>query len=205
MTDFPGEGKPAGKPVVAPQSRSIDWSHTIARVTIEGKPRRIVTAQDEGGRTRLARVEEVPREAAAALPREVLARNYPHGMPDVRAVWGTDELPFRLPCDGEPPSLTLPGPRGIRVSVTQLPAGWIGEMFWSERVDVLWVMAGELTYVTDGGDEVVVEPGDIVIQNGANKALHNRGDVPVMMGAVMCGAVFEGETPPDEAYHGPPR
>jgi hypothetical protein len=174
-------------------------------VTPDGKPRRIVTAPDAHGRTRLAHVGEVPSEAAAELPADVLARNYPHGMPDVRAVWGSEELPFRLPADGEPPSLELPGPRGIRVSVTQLPPGWAGEMFWSERVDVLWVMAGELTYVTDGGDEIVVEPGDIVIQNGANKAFHNRGEVPVMMGAVMCGAVYSGATPPAGQYHGPPR
>jgi quercetin dioxygenase-like cupin family protein len=175
-------------------------------MALDGKPRRIVTGQDEHGMTRLARVEEVPRESAAELPPEVLARNYPQGMPDVRAVWGGSELPFALPTDGEqPPSLELPGPRGVRVSVTQFPPGWTGKMFWSERVDVLWVMSGELTYVTDGGDEIVVEPGDIVIQNGANKAFHNRGAVPVMMGAVMCGAVFEGATPPPDQYHGPPR
>jgi hypothetical protein len=177
----------------------------MTRMTPDGKPRRIVTAQDARGLTRFARIEEVPRESAAELPPDVLARSYPHGMPDVRAVWGTDELPFALPAGGDPPSLGLPGPRGVRVSVTQFPPGWTGKMFWSERVDVLWVMSGALTYVTDGGDEVVVEPGDIVIQNGANKAFHNRGDVPVLMGAVMCGAVFAGETPPVDQYHGPAR
>jgi quercetin dioxygenase-like cupin family protein len=171
----------------------------------EGKPRRIITAQDADGRTRLARVEEVPQVSGATLPADVLARNYPPGAPDVRVVWGTEELPFALPADPDPPSVALPGPRGIRVSVTTFPPGWTGEMFWSERVDVLWVMSGELTYVTDGGDEVVVEPGDIVIQNGANKAFHNRGAEPVRMGAVMCGAVFAGATPPMSQYHGPPR
>jgi quercetin dioxygenase-like cupin family protein len=171
----------------------------------EGKPRRIVTGQDAVGKTRLVRVEEVPRESGADLPADVLARNYPHGAPDVRVVWGCEALPFELPAGPEPPSTSLPGPRGVRVSVTTFPPGWTGEMFWSERVDVLWVMSGELTYVTDGGDEVVVEPGDIVIQNGANKAFHNRGSVPVRMGAVMCGAEFVGATPPPDAYHGPPR
>jgi hypothetical protein len=177
----------------------------MARMAAEGKPRRIITAPDSDGRTRLARVEEVPAVSGAALPPDVLARNYPHGAPDVRVVWGTEELPFTLPAGPEPPSTALPGPRGIRVSVTTFPPGWSGEMFWSERVDVLWVISGELTYVTDGGDEIVVEPGDIVIQNGANKAFYNRGTVPVAMGAVMCGAVYAGETPPMDQYHGPPR
>jgi uncharacterized cupin superfamily protein len=76
-------------------------------------------------------------------------------------------------------------------------------MFWSSRVDILWVMAGELTYVTDRGDEIVVGPGDLVVQNGANKAFFNRGQVPVHMGAVMCGAVQTDRTPPLEQYHGP--
>jgi hypothetical protein len=170
-----------------------------------GKPRRIVTALDEQGRTYISRVEEVPAERSERLAPDVEARSYPHGVPDVRVVWDCGQLPAVLPADPDAaPSGKLPGPQGVRVSVTIFPPGWEGEMFWSSRVDILWVMAGELTYVTDRGDEVVVGPGDLVIQNGANKAFANRGKVPVHMGAVMCGAVQAGATPPLERYHGPP-
>src|SRR4051794_37632716 len=91
-------------------SQSNDWWHRMARMAAEGKPRRIITAPDSDGRTRLARVEEVPAVSGAALPPDVLARNYPHGAPDVRVVWGTEELPFTLPAGPEPPSTALPGP-----------------------------------------------------------------------------------------------
>ena len=167
-------------------------------------PRRIVTALDEQGRSYVARVEQVPAARSERLPPEIEARSYPHGVPDVRVVWDCDELPCVLPVDPEASaSGTLPGPRGVRVSVTILPPGWEGEMFWSSRVDVLWVMSGELTYVTDRGDETVVGAGDLVIQNGVNKALFNRGAEPVHMGAVMCGAIQTGTTPPRDRYHGP--
>jgi hypothetical protein len=167
-------------------------------------PRRIVTALGADGRSYIARVEEVPPAVSQALPSDVQARSYPHGVPDVRVVWDCDELPVVLPADPDVgPSGVLPGPRGVRVSVTILAPGWEGEVFWSSRVDILWVMAGELTYVTDNGDEIVVGAGDLVVQNGVNKGFSNRGPVPVQMGAVMCGAVQSGPTPPPERYHGP--
>jgi hypothetical protein len=168
-------------------------------------PRRIVTALREDGLSYIARTEEVPADRSQRLPAEVEARSYPRGVPDVRVVWDCDELPVVLPAAADSqPSGRLPGPRGARVSVTVFPPGWEGEMFWSNRVDVLWVMAGELTYRTDSGDEVVVGQGDIVIQNGANKAFFNRGREPVHMGAVMFGAIQAGPTPPLQRYHGPP-
>jgi hypothetical protein len=167
-------------------------------------PRRIVTALDEQGQSYIARVEQVPPNTSEALPPDVQARSYPNGVPDVRVVWDYDELPVVLPADPDAgPTGRLPGPRGVRVSVTILPPGWEGEIFWSSRVDILWVMAGELTYVTDRGDELVVGPGDLLIQNGVNKGLSNRGTVPCHMGAVMCGAVQSGPTPPRDRYHGP--
>jgi quercetin dioxygenase-like cupin family protein len=172
-------------------------------------PRRIVTALDERGVSYLARVEEL----AAAGPdvgrpdsADVAYPGWRDGdRPDVRVAWGCDELPFRLPVDPEAtPSGAHPGPLGVRVSVVTYPAGWQGEMFWSNRVDVLWMLAGELVYRTDGGDEVVLRPGDVVIQNGTNKAFENRSAEPVTFGAVMFGAVNAGPTPPRERFHGAP-
>jgi hypothetical protein len=174
-------------------------------MALSGRPRRIVTALDEQGMTYIARVEEVPAHRSGRLPPDVQARSYPHGAPDVRVVWDWEELPVILPADPDAePMGALPGPLGARVSVTIFPPGWEGEMFWSSRLDILWVMAGELTYVTDRGDEIVVGTGDLVVQNGANKAFFNRGSEPVHMGAVMLGAVQRGPTPPLESYHGQP-
>jgi hypothetical protein len=174
-------------------------------MTQSGKPRRIVTAQDADGLTYIARVEEVPGGRSRGLPDDVRRRSYPRGTPDVRVVWDCDQLPAVLPADPEAePSGRLPGSQGARVSVTIFPPGWEGEMFWSNRVDILWVMAGELTYITDRGDEIVISAGDLVVQNGANKKFLNRGSLPVHMGALMIPAVQSGLTPPLEQYHGPP-
>jgi quercetin dioxygenase-like cupin family protein len=173
-------------------------------------PRRIVTAVNEHGVSYLGRVEEIPLADTAGERADSVDVAYPRWRegerPEVRVAWGCDELPFRLPVDpAVTPTGAHPGPLGVRVSVVTYPPGWRGEMFWSNRVDVIWVVAGELTYRTDGGDEVVVRPGDVVIQNGTNKAFENHGREPVTFGAVMFGAVNEGPTPPLDRFHGSPQ
>lgn len=44
----------------------------------------------------------------------------------------------------------------------------------------------------DSGEVVTARPGDILIQNGVNKAMQNRGQVPVHIGVVMCAATADG-------------
>jgi hypothetical protein len=166
-------------------------------------PRRIVTGLDEHGRSFLAHVEEVPASARFNVSEETIARSYPNGPPAVHTIWSCDALPFELPTDPAAfPSGAHPGPLGMRVSVTIFPPGWTGEMFWSDRVDVLWMMSGELRYVTDSGDEIAFGAGDILIQNGTNKAFFNDRDEPAAMGCVMFGAVRTGPTPPSHQFHG---
>lgn len=166
-------------------------------------PRRIVTALGDDGRSYLARVEEIHADERLNISSETIARSYPQGPPAVHTIWSCDRLPFELPVDPRAlPSGAHPGPLGLRVSVTVFPPGWAGEMFWSDRVDVLWMMAGRLRYATDSGDEVLFGPGDILIQNGTNKAFFNPGDEPAMMGCVLCGAIRGGRTPPASQYHG---
>ena len=63
---------------------------------------------------------------------------------------------------------------------------------------------GDLVVTPPTGGVVVVGPGDLVLQNGANKAFFNRGSEPVHMGAVMVAALQSGPTPPLDHYHGPP-
>jgi hypothetical protein len=169
------------------------------------RPRRIVTGLRDDGKSYVAIDEELAAPDWTGQPMNETDRvsiAYPRGLPNVAAVWSIDELPAELPWDGELPSGGHPGPRGVRVSMGVYPPGWQGELFWSNRVDILWVAKGELTYVTDSGEEVVVRPGDVVIQNGTNKAFHNRGDEDVWMGAVLLGAVRVGETPPHDGFHG---
>jgi quercetin dioxygenase-like cupin family protein len=170
-------------------------------------PRRIVTALNDEGLSYLARVEEM---AVAPPPDDrPLDEVYPGWetgqIPEIRVAWGCDELPFRVPVD---PALTPagshPGPLGVRVSVVTYPPGWRGEMFWSNRVDFLLVLIGELTYRTDAGDVVVARPGDVIVQHATNKAFENHGSGPMTFAAILFGADNAGPTPPPDQFHGRP-
>ena len=77
-------------------------------------------------------------------------------------------------------------------------------MFWSNRVDFLLVLIGELTYRTDVGDVVVARPGDVIVQHATNKAFENHGSGPMTFAAILFGADNAGPTPPPDQFHGRP-
>jgi hypothetical protein len=176
-------------------------------------PRRIVTGLTEDGTSYIARVEELAKNSfrprgTSPEELEMLEVAYPRWRdgetPDVRVVWGADHLPFELPNDPEhTPGGGIGGADGVRFSITIYPPGWEGEYFWANRVNVLFVVRGALTYRTDNGDEVVAEPGDVIIQNGTNNAFFNRGDEDVWMAAAMFTARrVAGPTPPTDRFQG---
>lgn len=172
---------------------------------------RYITALGPDGRSRIARVDDLsePDESPQAMDPEALRVAYPRWAegerPDTRGVIQVDRLPLRLPTDGNDDVVgSRPGEHGVRISVTTYPPGWNGEMFWSNRVDVLLILSGTLTYVTDSGDKLLLRPGDTVVQNGTCKAFRNDGDEDAVMYAVMFGATHVGRTPPGDRYHGRP-
>ncbi len=61
-------------------------------------------------------------------------------------------------------------------------------MHTTDTVDFEVVLSGEITLELDDGAEVTLKPGDTVVQNGTRHAWHNRGDVPVVIAAVIIGA-----------------
>jgi quercetin dioxygenase-like cupin family protein len=173
-------------------------------------PRRIVTALAEDGTSYLARIEELHDDMAerTAAELEELRVGYPRfeegERPGTYTVWGAEELPFVLPSD---PAVTpsgkhvAPGQEGFRLGLLRYPPGWQGELFWSNRVDFLIILEGEFTYRTET-DEVVLRAGDVVVQNGTNKAFANDGDGPVWAVGLCFGAMRVGATPPHEQFHG---
>ncbi len=169
--------------------------------------RRIVTTLGADGKSHIARVDELKERPGGprTIPADVIAKNYPNGSPDMRVIWDHGTLPVELPSDPDwQPSGQHPTAQGTRISVIGYPPGWQGEMFWSSRVDILIIMSGALTYVTDSGDEITAVPGDYIIQNGTNKSFRNKGDVPAVFTAVMFSALQTGPTPPMEQFHGKP-
>jgi mannose-6-phosphate isomerase-like protein (cupin superfamily) len=169
-------------------------------------PRRIVTVIGADGVSRVARIDEVQEvDYAAAFPGASPERMGPSGEMRVWRLWGHDQLPFPLPTDGLSPAIegdpspeqadealrasTLPPPLGMRVTmVTFAPSEQLGPMGGHDTVDVIWVIRGRLKQVMEGGDHVILEPGDCIIQCGTARAYQNIGDGPATIGAVVMGA-----------------
>jgi mannose-6-phosphate isomerase-like protein (cupin superfamily) len=180
-----------------------------------GNPRRIVTVIDPAGVSRVARIDEVPEvDYAAAFPGASPDDLGDGGRMRVWRLWGHDRLPFRLPTDGLAPQIegdpspqeadetlrrsTLPPPMGMRVTMVQFPphAQLPNRFSGHDTVDVIWVIQGRLRQVMEGGDEVILEPGDCVIQCGTSRAYENLGDEPAIIGAVVIGAERAGPARP---------
>jgi uncharacterized cupin superfamily protein len=54
----------------------------------------------------------------------------------------------------------------------------------TQTIDYVMVLEGEISLELDTG-EVLLKPGDCVVQRGTRHAWRNRNDVPVRMAAVM--------------------
>jgi mannose-6-phosphate isomerase-like protein (cupin superfamily) len=125
-------------------------------------------------------------------------------------IWGRED-PGRFPDDGtQPPVSTIfPPPGGSSIAVMELAPG--GDEFhefvstalapWADpdvpgmhrtaTMDYDVVLEGTIGLELDGGVEVTLHAGDVVIQNGTRHRWHNRGTTTARMLAVTIGAYNE--------------
>ncbi len=173
------------------------------------KPKRIVTGQRPDGTSYFARVEEVDEDV--------------RGIGSYR-MWANDHLPVELPflgrsapLDSNPTDEETPealrksnsqprdNPNSLRIHLHKMAPGTVAAprapgdpipgLHWHNTFDVQWLMAGELTVIMDDGSEVLMQPGDAVIQHGTNHAWRAGPDGCVLMIFLM-GANRVGVTPP---------
>jgi mannose-6-phosphate isomerase-like protein (cupin superfamily) len=171
------------------------------------RPRRVVSGTNAEGRSYYARVEPVD-------PVDDAASGRPAGPVHFHRIWQSDRLPDLLPTDGLTPPLGsriapedtpaalqtlpyLPAPLGyvasiVRIDPTDDPLPFVQHA----TMDVVFVMAGEVTLLLDGGDEVRLRPGDVLIQNGTRHAWHNLGVVPALLGVTSLGGAWLGAGAP---------
>lgn len=64
-------------------------------------------------------------------------------------------------------------------------------MHRTESVDYGIVIAGELTLVLDGGAQVLLKPGSVVVQRGTNHAWANRSGQPCRMLFVLVDGTYD--------------
>jgi hypothetical protein len=132
-------------------------------------------------------------------------------------IFGSDEI-TRIPTDGSPRyNLSFfPPSTGFRVHVVEFPARgaaleaptgvWPDSglsrgfqrkdadsgMHKTDSVDVVVVLSGEIGLESESGQEVVLRPGDVVVQNGAMHAWRHK-DVPCRVCFVNLGAAASSE------------
>ena len=61
-------------------------------------------------------------------------------------------------------------------------------MHTTDTVDYDIIISGNLWLELDDGAEVLLKPGDIVVQNGTRHAWHNKSKTPCVMYSVLVGA-----------------
>jgi mannose-6-phosphate isomerase-like protein (cupin superfamily) len=165
------------------------------------KVRRVVTGHTAAGRAVVASDDLVePIEFGAGGAYHVL--------------WGSD-VPGRFPDDGAAPVWSAPFPPvgGHRFLLMTLPAGSVKDsrgdaelssflaqslgdimekdepgMHRTATIDYEIVLAGRIGLELDDGSEVLLGPGDVVVQNGTRHRWHNRGSEPATMAVVVLGA-----------------
>lgn len=127
-------------------------------------------------------------------------------------LWGAD-VPARFPDDGAAPAWTAPFPPvgGHRFLLMTIPPASsrdagdqladqleasLGDLMEKDApgmhrtatIDYEVVLAGTVGLELDDGTEVLLSPGDVVVQNGTRHRWHNRGTEPATMAVIIIGA-----------------
>jgi mannose-6-phosphate isomerase-like protein (cupin superfamily) len=169
---------------------------------IEDVVRAVVTGDDSDGRSGvIADGLIAARRLAGANTREF-------------RLWGSDEVPLRVPAGGVAahPETFFPPVGGVRVLVVQFDP-WDGRpatadidsvdpesrrvlessgdveggFHRTDSVDIAFVLEGEVVARLDQGD-TVLRAGDCLVQRGTNHSWENRASEPCTLAIVVVGA-----------------
>ncbi len=111
-------------------------------------------------------------------------------------LWKTDVLP-RTHSSGEMPTayeLEPAGAGGVKFRIASIPPQTAERplkaddefgMHQTDTLDFITVISGEMYARMDSGEEVLLRPGDALVQRGTNHAWINRGSEPCVFSAVM--------------------
>ncbi len=154
--------------------------------------RRIVTGHDHAGRSMIA--------SDGAIGDVVLP-----GFGAIARLWSSD-TPMQYPHDGTDPDAAaiFPPPGGVRFAiVTMAPVppektpdheiATEGDSYWhrTNSTDMLYLLSGSIRLEVDCGG-AVLNPGDIVVQNGTRHLWTVLGDRPAILLSVTAGATRAG-------------
>ena len=140
--------------------------------------RRVVTGHDAEGKS-IVEIDEVSTNVVSRRPGHAST-----------VIWTTTQAPY---------DNTEPGDQGLRdvaecaasgaiFRIVQYGPGVAPRMHRTLTIDYAVVMAGEICMVLDGGKEVYLKAGDVLVQRGAVHDWINRGDVPCVIAFVLMAA-----------------
>jgi quercetin dioxygenase-like cupin family protein len=148
-------------------------------------PRRIVTGHDEHG------ASVVLSDGAPPIVEEIA-----QGNARLAEIWSTGATPAPLgPDEVEPtetPIVVPPQSNGHVIRYFEMEPGWKSPMHRTESLDYGIVMRGEVHMAVDD-TEVVLRPGDVVVQRGTDHLWENRSSEKAMMIFVLVDGVFTDE------------
>ena len=150
--------------------------------------RKLVTGTDTNGRPVFVSDELVPAWQSEGT--------HPEG--GVHPTWGSN-APVELPTSGEHFDFDPPFPPagGFRTYLFRVvPESWLSGgvrmmgagMHQTHTVDIGYVIEGEVWLELEGGEERLLQAGDVIVQNGTNHAWHNRGDEVCTMSVTVVAA-----------------
>ena len=144
--------------------------------------RRIVTAEDEDGRSVIAS-DQLVTSAPGVITKEV----------GNALIWATAEMPVDLGA-GEPTAQELePASDGTIFRILELPPGIPPYMHRTSTLDYVIVLEGEVDMLLDDGAEVHMSTGDVMVQRGTYHGWTNRGDTPCRIAFILVDAAPFGE------------
>lgn len=141
--------------------------------------RRIVTAHDADGNA------VIGDDAVMTNVHQLRSGNYQ------TLIWVTDDTPAEVDGDADPAARTMeiePPARGSVFRVLELQPGKDAYMHRTDTVDYAIIMSGECDMMLDGGAEVHVAAGDVMVQRGTWHGWANRGDEPCQIAFILIGA-----------------
>jgi mannose-6-phosphate isomerase-like protein (cupin superfamily) len=174
------------------------------------KVRRVVTGHNEAGRAVFVDDRELDSFGVSLIPGAEYHRlwggNETPSFPDDGAPRPTD--PYFPPVGGYrfsifqlPPGqgqTAVPPPVDLERALAEMEERLPGARAYFEpdapgmhttaTIDFSVVLEGEVCLELDDGAEVVLKPGDTVVQNGTRHRWRNKGEVPVRLVAFIIGA-----------------
>lgn len=106
-------------------------------------------------------------------------------------IWATGRVPADNldPADGAGKAVGTVLPDGAVFRILRYAAGAAGRMHRTESLDLAVVMSGSIVLELDGGAEVALGQGDVLVQRGTAHKWVNRGSEPCVIAFVLIGAV----------------